>query len=59
MATEKVRIVAVEIGGEAGGCRVLLSDGKELDGLLEVALPSITADPFLTVQINAVISRPD
>ena len=56
---DKVRISRIEIDGNGQPCRVILSDGKELDGLLRIAPAEITPDDILRVQIDAVVGPSD
>lgn len=51
----KVRISKIEIGG-GNACRVILSDGSELDGLQRVAPGAVSIDDILTVQIDAILA---
>jgi len=50
----KVRVSKIEIGG-GNAFRVILSDGKELDGLLRLAPDAVSPDDRLTVQIDAIL----
>ena len=57
--TDKVRISRIEIDGDGYPCRVILSDGKELDGLQRVAPGAIMPNDIMKVQIDAVIGPSD
>lgn len=56
---EKVRISNIEIDGNGNACRVILSDGKELDGLERIAPGVIMLDGIMKVQIDAIIGPSD
>lgn len=52
---EKVTIVRVEYGPTAKDVRVILSDGKELDGLTAVNPEIITVDGTCAVTVSAIL----
>jgi len=53
--TEKVHVSKIELCGDRDRCRVILSDGKELDGLQRIAPGEATPSNLLTVQIDAIL----
>lgn len=56
---EKVRISKIEIDGNGNAWRVILSDGKELDGLERIAPDVIMLNDIMKVQIDVIIGPSD
>lgn len=52
---EKVTIARVEYGPTASDVKVILSDGRELDGLTAVDPKNVTPNDLCSVTITAIL----